>query len=219
MKRPTPARLFLMAVALCAGGVFAWFRGAATLEAMHGWAARLDGGVLFVALTALPMVGFPVSVLHAVSGAKYGLALGLGLVGLSIALQLVASYAVVALAPGFFARRFEGLRRRLPPATHRSLTLFTMLLPGAPYFAQNYVLPVAGVPFGIYFLYGFPIHFIRSVIGVVFGEWSGDMTTGRVVLFVVYAIAITVVCALAFRRLRAQLQNQPPGAGGPMPRA
>lgn len=184
-----------------------WFTGRMDLAALHARAGEFNGGLVFLALTVLPLVGFPVSVMHAVAGAKFGLPLGTLLVGVSIALQLVASYAIVRAAPEFFARRFDWLRQRLPPATHRSLTLFTMMLPGAPYFAQNYVLAVVGVPFRIFFVYSFLIHFVRSLIGIIFGEWSGDLTPGRIVVFVLYAVVVTLVCALAFRRLRAQLQS------------
>ncbi len=214
LRSMKPSRLVLIAVVLIAAGIFVWFRGSQTLEALHAWAGGIDGGLLFVALSALPLVGFPVSVLHAAAGAKFGLPFGLLLVGISIVLQLFASYAIVWLAPDFFARRFDWLRRRLPPTTHRSLTVFTMLLPGAPFFAQNYVLAVVGVPFGVFFAYSFPIHFSRSVIGVIFGEWSGNMTSERVAILAVYATTVSVTCALAFRRLRAQLRNQPPAANG-----
>jgi uncharacterized membrane protein YdjX (TVP38/TMEM64 family) len=214
-----PSRIALLAVLLLGAAIFIWFRGSQTLEALHAWAGGIDGGLLFAALAALPLVGFPVSVLHAVTGAKFGLSTGLLLVGVSIALQLLASYAIVWVAPDFFARRFDWLRQKLPGTTHRSLTLFTMLLPGAPYFAQNYVLAVVGVPFGIFFAYSFPIHFGRSVVGVIFGEWSGNMTPARTAVLAVYAVCVTVGCGLAFRRLRAQLRSRPPAANGPTRRA
>ncbi len=207
-------RVTLIAAAVVVVGLLFWFRDSLDLEKLHAWAEGMNGGLVFLALTVLPLVGFPVSVLHAVAGARFGLPLGMALVALSIALQLVASYGIVRAAPGFFARRFEWLRRRLPPATHRSLTLFTMLLPAVPYFAQNYVLPVVGVPFGIYFVYSLLIHFVRSFSGVIFGEWSGDMTPARMVVFGLYLTGITVACALAFRRLRAQLQSQRPAGNG-----
>ncbi|HWA28748.1 MAG TPA: hypothetical protein VG734_24065 [Lacunisphaera sp.] len=203
-----------MAVLVVVAAALYWFRSSLDLQTLHDRAERLNSGALFVALTVLPLVGIPVSILHAVTGAKFGLPVGMALVGVSIALQLFASYAIVAAAPGFFARRFDGLRRRLPAATHRSLTLFTMLLPGAPFFAQNYVLAVVGVPFRIFFCYCFPIHFARSMIGVIFGEWSGDMTPWRMTIFVLYFATVSVTCALAFRRLRAQLRNQPRAANG-----
>lgn len=213
-RKFSPLKLVLLAL-LVAGGVAWWFtRGRDDLQFLHGWALELPALGVFFALVFLPLVGFPVSILHAVTGARFGLGLGLALVGVSIAIQLVLSYAIVRLAPHYFARRFAWLRERLPPATHRSLTIFTMLLPGAPYVAQNYVLPVVNVPFVTYFWYGLILHFVRSIVGVIFGEWSGDMTPGRTAAFVVYSVLITVACALALRQLRARLRNPPPGAGG-----
>lgn len=191
-----------------------WFRREIDLPALRARVEEFPSGAILVCLFLLPLVGVPVSLLHAVTGAKFGLPVGMLWVSLSIAFQMAVSYGVVNLAPRFFARRFAWLTERLPPATHRSLTLFTMLLPGAPYFAQNYVLAIARVPFGIYFGYCFPIHVARSVIGVIFGEWSDHPTPARIAVFVSYAVGITVICWLSFRRLRAQLRNQPRAAGG-----
>ncbi len=126
----------------------AW--GRIDLPALHDWAARLNGVAVFVAITILPLVGFPVSVLHVVAGVRFGTGLGLVVTTTSILLQLLASYALVKVAPEFFSRLVEPLRKRLPEAAHTPLTQFTLLLPGAPYFAQNYVLPLVGVPLGIY---------------------------------------------------------------------
>lgn len=212
----TPRRIILGLVVLAVVAAVIWFRDYLDLKTLHERANDLSAAWVLLALAVLPLFGFPVSVLHAVTGAKFGLPLGLCFVGLSIAFQLCASYAIVRLFPNFFARRFEWLRKRLPPATHRSLTLFTMLLPGAPYFAQNYTLPVAGVPFGIFFRYSFPLNFGRSIVGVIFGEWSGHMTPTRIAVFAGYTLGITLACGLAFRRLRAQLQSRPAGESDPM---
>jgi uncharacterized membrane protein YdjX (TVP38/TMEM64 family) len=184
------------------------------LAGLHDRAAELNGPALVAALTLLPLIGFPVSVLHALTGARFGWAVGMAIVAASIAVQMTASYAIVRLAPDFFARRFAWLRERLPPGTHRSLTLFTILLPGAPYFAQNYTLAVAGVPFRLFFSYAFPLNVGRSFIGLIFGEWSGNLTPGRMTFIAVYAAGIMLACGLAFRRLRAQLKSRRPAAGG-----
>lgn len=206
----TTRRVVIIGAILVSAVALIWFRDQLDLKTLHDHAGEFNPFAVVLGLIVLPLFGFPVSLAHAITGAKFGLPLGLMFVGISIALQLCASYGIVRLFPNFFARRFEWLRRRLPPATHRSLTLFTMLLPGAPYFAQNYTLPVAGVPFAIFFCYSSPINFARSIVGVIFGEWSGDMTAGRVAMFVTYTITITLACAFAFRRLRAQLRNRPP---------
>ncbi len=215
---PIPSRYFWLAGIAVGAAAVLWFFGRPTLAHLYERAGEFNGGLVFLALVVLPLAGFPVSVMHAVTGAKFGWPLGMTLVAVSLALQLVASYAIVRLAPDFFARRFAWLRRRLPPATHRSLTLFTMLLPGAPYFAQNYVLAVVGVPFRIFFGYSFPLNVVRSLIGVIFGEWSGHLTPMRAVVFVVYAVGVTAACGLAFRRLRAQWQSPPGAAGDRKPR-
>ncbi|HTL67296.1 MAG TPA: hypothetical protein VL200_06520 [Lacunisphaera sp.] len=213
--RSRPIRLVVIAAVIVV--VLVWFRGRLGLVMLHDWAQRANAGLVVSALLLLPLVGFPVSVMHALTGARFGLEHGMELVGASIAVQLLASYGVVHAAPRFFARRFAWLRERLPPATHRPLTLFTMFLPGAPFFAQNYVLVLAGVPFRIFFFYCLPIHFGRSLIGVIFGEWSGHLTPARLAVLGGYALVVMLVCALSFRRLRARWHSRPPAEGDPMP--
>jgi uncharacterized membrane protein YdjX (TVP38/TMEM64 family) len=201
---PVPSRSFLFFGALAVAIVLLWLFGRPHLAQLHHQAGEFHAGIVILALMTLPLVGIPVSVMHALAGAKFGWPLGLALVAVSIAVQLVASFLIVRAAPQFFKRRFAWLHERLPKAAHRSLTLFVLLLPGAPYFAQNYVLAGAGVPFGMFFAYAFAIHVARSVVGVIFGEWSGDLTPARAAVFAVYTLGITLACGLAFRRLRAQ---------------
>ena len=211
----------LRTAALVAGAAVLlwWLYGRIDVETWHEHAERLDGFTVFAALTLLPLVGFPVSVLHVVAGARFGVGLGLALVGISIVLQLLASYGLVSLAPKFFERRMEPWRARLPDAAHRPLTQFTMLVPGVPYFVQNYVLPVMGVPLRTYLVWGISLHFVRSLVGVTFGDVSGELTPWRIAGFTAYGIAITLACAWAFRRLRLQLRDRRSTADGPTPRA
>jgi uncharacterized membrane protein YdjX (TVP38/TMEM64 family) len=189
------------------------------IDRLHELARDLNGTVVFLALTLLPLAGFPVSVMHAVAGVRFGFALALPLVALSILLQLLLSYALVRAAPGFFARRLEPLRKRLPRAAHWPLTLFTLLLPGAPFFAQNYVLPLVGVPLRIFLAVALPLHLVRSVVGVTFGELSDQLTPWSVAGFAAYGLSVTLACGFAFRRLRDRLRDPPRAAGGPTPRA
>ncbi|MBA4138288.1 MAG: hypothetical protein C0518_13330 [Opitutus sp.] len=175
--------------------------------------------MVFLALTLLPLAGFPVSVMHAVAGVRFGFAVALPLVALSILLQLLLSYALVRAAPGFFARRLEPLRRRLPHAAHWPLTLFTLLLPGAPFFAQNYVLPLMGVPLRIFLSVALPLHLVRSIVGVTFGELSDHLTPWTVAGFAAYAVGVTLACGFAFRRLRERLRDPRPAGDGPTQRA
>ncbi len=189
------------------------------VQAVHDYAKRMNGFVVFVVMTVLPMFGFPVSVLHVAAGVRFGTGFGLMLTTISILIQLLASYALVKAAPGFFARKMEPWRKRLPEAAHTPLTQFTMLLPGAPYFVQNYILPLVGVPLGTYLLWSFPLHVVRSIVGVVFGHESADLTPAKMAWFGVYSIAIALTCAWSFRRLRRKMKDQPAAAGDPTPLA
>jgi uncharacterized membrane protein YdjX (TVP38/TMEM64 family) len=188
------------------------------VDALHRKAEELNGPAVFAGITLLPLVGFPVSVLHAVAGVRFGLKLGIPLVACSIFLQLLLSFALVKLLPNFFQRHLEWLRKKLPHTTHGPLTLFTMLLPGVPYFAQLYVLPLVGVPLRIFLLYSLPINVARSLAGVLFGDMSDHLTPLRLAGFAGYVIAITVACAWSFRRLQARLKDRPAAAGDPTPR-
>lgn len=205
---PTPARSLLFIGIVVAVMSLVWFFGRSYLQDLHERAGDFNGAVIVLALFLLPLIGVPVTVMHALTGAKFGLPIGMTVVAASIAFQVAVSYLIVSAAPDFFKRRFAWLHDRLPRTAHRSLTLFVMLLPGAPYFAQNYVLAGAGVPFRIYFGYAVVIHIARSLVGVIFGEWSSDLTPGRAAVFAAYMIGITLTCGLAFRRLRHQWRSQ-----------
>jgi uncharacterized membrane protein YdjX (TVP38/TMEM64 family) len=183
------------------------------MPALHQRAEGINGGLVFVLITVLPLAGFPVSVAHAVAGVRFEFGPGLALVAVSIVLQLLASYALVKAMPKFFARRLDPLRRRLPKGAHAAVTQFAMLLPGVPFFAQNYVLPLVGVPLGTYLWWSIPIHVAKSAIGVVFGDMSDDLTPVRIGGFVLYVICITVACTWAFRRLQVRLKVSPAKTG------
>jgi uncharacterized membrane protein YdjX (TVP38/TMEM64 family) len=219
LRRITPKQwgLLALAAAACVGLVFIYRL--IDVQAIHDYARRMNGFVVFVVMTVLPMFGFPVSVLHVAAGVRFGTGLGLALTTVSIFLQLLASYALVKAAPSFFARWVEPLRKRLPKAAHTPLTQFTMLLPGAPYFAQNYVLPLVGVPLGTYLLWSFPLHVVRSIVGVIFGHESADLTPMKLAGFGLYSIAIGLTCAWSFRRLQRKMKDRPAAADGPTPPA
>ncbi len=215
LRRITPTGWVWIACAVLACIAMIFYYRSIDVQAIHDYSQRMNGPAVFVVMTVLPMFGFPVSVLHVAAGVRFGTGLGLVLTTVSILIQLLASYALVKMAPDFFARRVEPLRRRLPEASHVPLTQFTMLLPGAPYFAQNYVLPLVGVPLGTYLLWSFPLHVIRSIVGVIFGHESADLTPAKLIGFGIYAVAITVTCAWSFRRLRTKMKDQPATAGDP----
>ena len=183
------------------------------VEALHRRAENLNGLMIFVLMTLLPLTGFPVSICHAIAGVRFGMAWGLLLVSVSIILQLLASYGLVKAAPKFFELHLEAWRKRIPKGAHSPVTQFTMLVPGVPYFVQNYILPLIGVPLRPYLIWGGIIHILKSIVGIAFGDMSDDFTPLRIAGFVAYAVFITVATAFAFRRLQARMKDPPPAAG------
>lgn len=175
------------------------------VDTVHEYAEQLNAGVAFILLTVLPLAGFPITPLHVAVGIRFGTKLGLLLVAASVLLQLLASYALVHLFRDKFARRLAAVRKRIPHTAHSSMCLFTMLLPGVPYFAKNYVLPLLGVPLRTYLAICLPIHVARSGVAIIFGDKSDDLTPGRIAgLSAYYAITLFVSWWM-FRRLRSQM--------------
>lgn len=189
------------------------------MKTVHAAAARMNGPLAFFLLVVLPMVGFPASILHVVAGMRFGILLGLALVNLSILLQMLASFALVHWRKEFFAARFKSVREKIPPGSHVAVTVFTMLVPGAPYCAQNYVLPLLGVPLRIYLGIGFPMHAARTIIAVVFGDQSDKLTVERVLLMLAYTALVGLASWWALRRLQTKLEDQPPAGNGRKQRA
>ncbi len=185
-----------------------------SLDAVRAYAEKLNDGVAFALLTILPLMGFPVTVLLVAAGIKFGKGLGMGLVALSILLQLLASYGLVHWRRKFFERKFKDAREKIPPGAHGPVTLFTLLLPGVPFFAKNYLIPILGVPLRTFLLWAWPIHVARATVSVVFGDESDHLTPGRIAALVIYFAATLFASWWAFRRIQGQVANQPKAAGG-----
>jgi uncharacterized membrane protein YdjX (TVP38/TMEM64 family) len=204
-----------VAVAIFAaiGGIFAYY---GDIEAVHAEADRLNPIAAFVLLVLLPLIGFPASILHVVAGIRFGGKLGLALVSLSILLQLLASYAIVQVWRDRLdrSRWLKRVRERLPEGTHSGLSILAVLLPGAPYAAINYVLPLIGVPLRTYLLCCWPIHTLRSTITVFLGDQSDRLTASRLAVLALYALAIFAASWWTYRRVRSQLGDPPSAAGG-----
>ena len=195
-------------IAILAGGFYLLSQ-AFDINVVHAYADRLNGTAAFALLTVLPLVGFPVSVLHVTAGIRFGVAWGLVLVALSILLQLLASYGLVHCRRKYFERKFKDVREQIPAGAHGAVTLFTLLLPGVPYFAKNYVLPVIGIPLRTYLLWCFPIHVVKSVIAVVLGDQSDRLTSARVAVMLCYSAAMLAAAWWAFRRIKAKVGDPP----------
>lgn len=183
--------------------------------AIHARAAEFNGVAAFALLTLLPLVGFPASVLHVAAGIRFGSALGLVLVSASVVLQLLGSYVLVHVFRRWFDRIgwIHRVRDRIPKGAHPSLCVFAVMLPGAPYAAINYSLPLVGVPLRTYLLCCWPLHSLRATITVFLGGQSAHLTGARLAVLGAYGLLILGASWWTFLRLRAQLGDPRAAAG------
>jgi uncharacterized membrane protein YdjX (TVP38/TMEM64 family) len=207
--------------ALILGGVAAVVHSQLDIQTVHEVAGGINGALAFALLVILPLIGFPASVLHVAAGIRFGAPLGLALVSLSILLQLLASYGIVQLRRQTFerARWVKKIRARIPAGAHASACVVTVLLPGVPFAAVNYVLPLVGVPLRTFVLCAWPLHTLRSTITVVLGDQSDQLTPARLAVLLAYALTIFGASWWTYRRLQAQFERRPPAEGDPKPRA
>jgi len=146
----------------------------------RGILAVRDAGpaVYFLAMALLPALGVPMLTFTLTAGPMFGERLGIGMV---VVLSLVA-ITVNFILSYFLARRamrpaLEKLMKRLgyklPKIEEGDVTDVTIIVrvtPGIPFFAQNYLLGLAGVPFAKYFLITCIFTWGLSAAFVLFGD-------------------------------------------------
>jgi uncharacterized membrane protein YdjX (TVP38/TMEM64 family) len=195
-------KVVLAGAVLAAAGMF-W--GRLDLAEWHARARRLPAVPVLAAIAVLPLAGFPVSWLHVMAGVRFGFVGGIGAVALTSVLHHVLGWGLVRVLPSRWWARLEPWRRPLAGAGHRDATLLCCLLPGMPYTAQLYLLPLLGTPFPLMFGLSSLLHTARAVVTILFGDLSDELTPFRLALLAGYYLVLFTLSALAVRRLRRVL--------------
>ena len=137
---------------------------------------------------------------HLTAGSAFGERLGMPLVValalLAVTINFTLTYALArrALKP-LLERLMKRLGYSLPAMEAGDLTDLTVILrvtPGTPFFIQNYLLGMAGVPFGKYFLVSAIVTWVYTSAFVLFGDallhGKGKMAMLALSLLVVAAV-------------------------------
>lgn len=172
---------------------------------LHAKAQKLPGAAVTAAITLLPMIGFPVSVLHLVAGVRFGFVAGMLVVVVTSVLHHVLGWGLTRLLPARFFKRLDSWRERLRGAGHRDATLLCCLLPGMPYTVQLYLMPVIGVPFSLMFGLSAALHTARAIVTILLGDLSDELTPEKIALLALYYCALFAASALALRGLRRSI--------------
>lgn len=134
--------------------------------------------VFFSAEAVLPAIGAPVMPFHLAAGPLFGEQLGMATV---VILALAAITANMLMSYWLARRAFRPLLEKLlkrfgysvPQVQESDLTDLAILLrvtPGPPFFVQNYLLGLAGVPFGRYILISCVVQWVYTAGFVLFGD-------------------------------------------------
>ncbi|MFA6959881.1 MAG: hypothetical protein WC205_03910 [Opitutaceae bacterium] len=185
-------------------------------------AVREAGALAFFgAMVVLPMVGFPLSAFIFSAGPVFAPTLGAGTVigcGIAaLALNVTISYwfAAFAMRP-WLERLIVWLGYKVPvlPANRAwEANLLLRVVPGVPFFLQNYVLGMARVQFGIYLLVSVGVVSVHLTVAVLAGDalMKGDRTK-LIIAGVLFAIVGTGLHFLR-KRLMAVRRARKVGSG------
>ena len=186
--------------------VVAFLRGG--IERVKDWSRTVGPLPFFGAMALLPEAGFPLSVFSLSAGVLMGPQIGLGwavagtLISLGINMALtywLARYALRPLLEGLVRKLGYGLPQ-VAKENQLGLTVLCRITPGPPFFVQNYLLGLAGVPFWTYLWVSWLIQGMYAVAMVVFGEALMQGSGKVVFLAVSVLVAISVGIKWARRR-------------------
>jgi uncharacterized membrane protein YdjX (TVP38/TMEM64 family) len=200
-KKPV---LKLLVGALVLGGIAVFLlRGIDTRALIDdGTALIRDAGptAFFVGFALLPAIGVPSSVFTFTAGPAFAEQLGMPWVVvlslLAVTVNLVLTYALAqrALRP-LLENLMTRLGYKLPRVAAGEMTdlaIVVRVTPGVPFFAQNYLLGLAGVPFRTYLLISCPISWIYAASFVLFGD-ALLHGKGRMVMLAASLLVVAVV--------------------------
>jgi uncharacterized membrane protein YdjX (TVP38/TMEM64 family) len=175
-----------------------WDESIAHLKAAPPW-------IFGVFISVLPLVGFSITLVNVVVGARFGGLAGLTWIAAATAVHLIGSHVIARTVlrrpvEAWIKRR----KYRLPRYAKDepvALTLLGALVPGLPYAVRNYLLAASGVPFRIFFLVCWPVYVARSAVAILLGTWAEELTTGRAVVLAAIFVFKLTVCAVVVRYL------------------
>jgi len=161
--------------------------------------------LFFTALAVLPALPIPISPFYLISASLYGFWFSYACIGVAVAVNLAISFG---LASGVFrpvVERIVGALGygvpRLRPGEHARLALVVRVTPGPPYFAQNLLLGLTGIPFRVYMAVSWPTQMGWAFVFLVLGESATRGSVGLAIAGLGGLVAVTV----ATRMLRARL--------------
>jgi len=178
--------------------------------AEEGYARIRTAGpvAFFSSMALLPSLGVPVLTFLLTAGPIFGERLGMTTVVLlslaAITTNFLLTYLVARFViRGFLERSFARFGYRIPSVANgdsTDLAIIIRVTPGIPFFVQNYLLGLAGIPIAKYLLISAVFNWSYSAAFVLFGD-ALQNGRGRVAL-VAASLAVAAIAGTHWARRR-----------------
>ncbi len=154
---------------------------------------------LIVAMSLLPLIGFPILPVYLAAGVRFGALLGGVVVTLATVVHLLGSYllfrTILRRPIERWLARWHAHLPHIPRDEEAAIALIIALVPGLPYVARNYLLAATGIRLSMYFWVCLPIHVAKSYVSILLGDVGADADVGRLV--VIGSIELTKLAIVA----------------------
>ncbi len=161
--------------------------------------------VFFGALSVAPLLPIPISPFYIVSASLYGFGFSIAAIGVAVVINMTLTYW---MANGVLRPFMEQIVEKMGHSTptlhedeHVKMTVIVRVTPGPPYFVQNIVLGLAGIPYRTYILVSWPIQMAWAIAFVALGESAVQGQGAKVA----GAIGLLVSLILITRMVRGRL--------------
>jgi len=177
-----------------------------TIDAVIAWCTA-NPIALFFTIAVLPGFGFPASPLLILAGVVWGstwqtCAIALAAVALNMSwTHLLAAGPARSVVIRLLGDRWQKWKN-IHPDNLRRFTVLLRITPGIPFFLQNYLLGLLGVPFLTYILISIPLNGIFVVGFVLTG---GAIFEGNIGM-IAAGFAILAAAGLGLKLLRGKLK-------------
>jgi len=141
--------------ALCLGaGLYLFYRMDFDVRQVFESGLQVSGWAFVLAMSLLPVIGFPIAAFYLFAGLAFGFLEGWGYCLLSLAINMSLSYVVARYClHEALTRLLKKWGYELPNLSEVNEYRFTFILrtvPGPPFPVQNYLLSLLGVRFPVY---------------------------------------------------------------------
>jgi uncharacterized membrane protein YdjX (TVP38/TMEM64 family) len=177
-----------------------------TWASVSDWIDALNPVAVLPLMALLPIVGFPISVVYLVAGARFGPVGGGVVVAAVTTVHLLGTYVIARSFLRAPLQRF--LERRhvhfphIPEDEQAAICVIAALVPGLPYVVRNYLLALADIRLRYYLGVCLPIYVARSYVTILLGDMSSDPTRTKIIVLIVVDVLKVLICALVIWRLR-----------------